>query len=146
MASGATSMLRDFGFTLGPAIIGSIALSRASDLIASKVAASPTLAAAVEGFNSAPEKAPAAQRPALEAAVGAVNSGPLGANGVPGTIKLPDGSTVPFNPLQSTAFHSLSDAYSLGYVVCGVAALVAAVLAAALLGGKHGEAHSGDLS
>ncbi len=30
MASGSTSLLRDFGFTLGPAVIGAIALSRAA--------------------------------------------------------------------------------------------------------------------
>src|SRR5205823_6229397 len=37
MASGSTSMLRDFGFTLGPAVIGAIALSRAATEMQSKV-------------------------------------------------------------------------------------------------------------
>jgi hypothetical protein len=45
------------------------------------------------------------------------------------------GTTQPFNPLKDVAFHALDHAYSLGYVVCGIAALVAAVLAAVALGG-----------
>ena len=43
MASGATSMLRDFGLTLGPAIVGAVALSRAANEISAKIAASPSL-------------------------------------------------------------------------------------------------------
>jgi hypothetical protein len=39
------------------------------------------------------------------------------------------------NPLHDTAFTALGNAYSLGFVVCGVAALVAAALAAFVLGG-----------
>jgi MFS family permease len=136
MASGATSMFRDFGLTLGPAVVGGIALTRAASAISAKVAASPALGAALRSFNQAPAKAPAAQRPALEAAVGAVNSGPLGANSVPGSITLPHGQTVPFNPLKDVAFHALSGAYATGYLVCGLAALVAALIAAVLLGGR----------
>jgi MFS family permease len=113
MASGTTSQLRDFGFTLGPAVIGAIALSRAASEIQDKLHASPALQAAMEKFSAG----------APPEAVGAVNSGPLGANAVPG------------NPLQSVAFHALDHAYSLGYLVCGIAALVAAGLAVAALGG-----------
>jgi MFS family permease len=127
MASGATSMLRDFGLTLGPAVVGTIALTRAANEISAKIAASPKLAAAVEAFNAAPDKAPAAERPKVEAAVGAVNSGPLGANAVPAEV----------NPLHDVAFHALSNAYAVGYLVCGIAALVAAVIAAAFLGGQQ---------
>jgi MFS family permease len=136
MASGATSMLRDFGLTLGPAVIGAVALSRAANEISAKVAASPKLAAAVAAFNQAPSQAPAAERPKLEGAVGAVSSGPLGANGVPGSITLPDGKTVPFNPLKEVAFHALSNAYAVGYLICGISALVAALVAVLLLGGR----------
>jgi MFS family permease len=136
MASGATSMFRDFGLTLGPAVVGGIALTRAASVISARVASSPTLGAALRAFNQAPAKAPAAQRPALEAAVGAVNSGPLGANSVPGSITLPHGHTVPFNPLKDVAFHALSSAYATGYLVCGLAALAAAVVAAVTLGGR----------
>jgi MFS family permease len=113
MASGTTSQLRDFGFTLGPAVIGAVALSLAAAQIQDKLRASPALQAAMEKFSTG----------APPAAVGAVNSGPLGANAVPG------------NPIQGVAFHALDHAYSVGYVVCGVAALAAAVLAVGALGG-----------
>ena len=50
MASGATSMLRDLGLTLGPAIIGAVCLSRAGDAIAARIAADPKLSAALDAF------------------------------------------------------------------------------------------------
>ena len=112
MASGTTSQLRDFGFTLGPAIIGAVALSRAASVIAAERAADPSIDTAVAGFVA---KAP-------PAAAGAIESGPLGQVSVPG------------NPLHDIAFTALGDAYSIGYVVCAVAALVAALLAAFALG------------
>jgi MFS family permease len=138
MASGSTSLLRDFGFTLGPAVIGAIALSRAAAEISSKVGSSQALESALSKFNGSAAAAPAAQRPSLEAAIGAVNSGPLGANAVPGTVTLADGQTVPFNPLKDVAFHALDHAYSIGYVVCGLSALAAALLA---MLGLPGRAH-----
>lgn len=119
MASGATSMLRDFGLTLGPAIVGAIALTNAANTIASKIAASPTLQQQVNAFNSSTEIPPPLK--------GAVNSGPLGANAIPN----------PPNPLKDVAFHALSHAYSIGFVVTGIAALLAAVIAAVLLGGRQ---------
>jgi hypothetical protein len=103
------------------------------------VAASPTLAGAVSAFNASPATAPAAQRDSLAAAVGAVNSGPLGANGVPASVPGPNGAPIPLNPLKDTAFHALSNAYAVGYLVCGISALVAAVVAVVFLGGR---AHS----
>jgi MFS family permease len=118
MASGATSMLRDFGLTLGPAIVAAIALTSAANAISSKVAASPSLKSAVDGFNSS-GKVPA---PLKEA----VSSGPLGANAIPD----------PPNPLKDVAFHALSHGYGLAYLVCGIAALLAALIAAVLLGGR----------
>jgi MFS family permease len=113
MASGTTSQLRDFGFTLGPAVIGAIALSHAAAEMRDKLTGSADLQSALEGFKAG----------APPEAVGAVTSGPLGANAVPG------------NPLKDVAFAALGHAYSLGYVVCGIAALVAAALAAGALGG-----------
>jgi MFS family permease len=142
MASGSTSLLRDFGFTLGPAVIGAVALSRAAAAISAKVASNQALAKALASFNGSAAAAPAAQKPALEAAIGAVNSGPLGANAVPGTITA-NGHTVPFNPLKDVAFDALGHAYSIGYVVCGVAALVAALLATL---GLRGRAHETQIS
>jgi MFS family permease len=144
MASGATSMLRDFGLTLGPAIIGAIALTRAANEIAAKIAASPTLQSALQKFNAAPANAPAAERGQLSAAVGAVNSGPLGANGVPATVTTPTGEKVPLNPLKDTAFHALSHAYAIGYLVCGIAALVAALIAGLFLAGRAQDSHVTD--
>jgi hypothetical protein len=118
MASGATSMLRDFGLTLGPAIVAAIALTNAANAISAKVAASPSLKTAVDGFNSSSKVPP----PLKEA----VNSGPLGANAIPD----------PPNPLKDAAFHALSHGYGLAYLVCGIAALLAALIAAVMLGGR----------
>jgi MFS family permease len=136
MASGTTNMLRDFGFTLGPAIVGAVALSQAAAGIASKLAGSPALRGALVAFNAAPAHVPAAQRPSVEAAVHAVASGPLGANAVPATVPQPGGKTAPFNPLKDVAFHALSHAYAVGYVICGVAALAAAALTLAAVRGR----------
>jgi MFS family permease len=138
MASGTTSQLRDFGFTLGPAIIGAVALSQAASQIHGKIAASPALQRALATFEHSPAHVPAGQRASVEAAVNAVKSGPLGANGVPATVPGPKGTPVPFNPLKDIAFHALGQAYSLGYLICGAAALAAALLAATAL---HGLAH-----
>ena len=118
MASGATSMVRDFGLTLGPAIVAAIALTNASNAINAKIAGSTSLKAAVDAFNSS-SKVP----PPLK---GAVNSGPLGANAIPN----------PPNPLKDVAFHALSHGYGLGYLVCGISALLAALIAALMLGGR----------
>jgi MFS family permease len=134
MASGTTNMLRDFGFTLAPAIVGAVALSEAAGQISRTLAGSPALRGALASFTASAAHAPAAQRPALEAAVHAVASGPLGANVVPVTVTLPSGHVVPFNPLKDVAFHALSHAYSTGYLISGIAALAAALLAFAGLG------------
>ncbi len=135
MASGTTSQLRDFGFTLGPAVVGAIALSQAAAQLHAKIAASPALQKAVAAFNQAPAHVPAAQRASVSAAVHAVSSGPLGANAVPATVPGPHGKPMPFNPLKEIAFHALGHAYSIGYVVCGAAALVAALIALTVLRG-----------
>ncbi|MBE7188662.1 MFS transporter [Jatrophihabitans endophyticus] len=118
MASGATSMLRDFGLTLGPAIVAAIGLTTAASTISAKIAASPSLAKAVDGFNSSSQIPPALK--------GAVNSGPLGANAIPD----------PPNPLKDVAFHALSHGYGIAYLVCGLSALLAALIAAVMLGGR----------
>jgi MFS family permease len=135
MASGSTNMLRDFGFTLGPAIVGAVALSQAAAQIQNKLADSATLRGALAAFRASAAHASAAQRPATEAAIHAVGSGPLGANAVPATVTLPGGKSIPFNPLKDVAFHALSHAYSIGYLICGVSALLAGALALAVLGG-----------
>lgn len=139
MASGTTSLLRDFGFTLGPAVVGAVALSRAAAQIQHAVNGSEPLRNALSAFDKSPEAAPPAQRAALEEAVGAVHSGPLGANGVPGHITLPNGQIAPFNPLHDVAFHALDSAYSLGYLICGICGVIAAVIAFAGVGGHADE-------
>jgi MFS family permease len=128
MASGTTNMLRDFGFTLGPAVIGAVALSQAADQIRQRLAGSAALRRDLSTFVSSPTHVPPAQRPAVEAAVHAVQSGPLGANAVPATITQPGGGVVPFNPLKPIAFDALGHSYALGFVLSGVAALLAAAL------------------
>ena len=58
MASGANNMLRDLGATLGPAVIGAVALSQAAAKIAGALAASPALRGAVAAFTASPAHAP----------------------------------------------------------------------------------------
>ncbi|MEV7042379.1 MFS transporter [Amycolatopsis sp. NPDC051061] len=137
MASGATSMLRDGGLTLGPAIVGAIALTTAANAINTEIASSPSLQSALDTFYASPQHVPAAQRPEVEAAVHAVKSGPLGQNGVPAQVPGPDGTLIPFNPLKDVAFHALSHAYSVGYLVCGIAAAAAALIALTMLRGQR---------
>jgi hypothetical protein len=120
MASAAANMLRDFGFTLGPAVIGAVTLSRAAAEVHTKVTSSPTLSHALAAFEAA-----AVKHPALKPLVGAVNSGPLGANSIPD----------PPNPIKHVAFEALGHANSEGYLICGIAGLVAALLCFAALGG-----------
>jgi MFS family permease len=114
MASASTSLLRDFGFTLGPAVIGAIALSRAATEFNTNLAAS-TL--------SVPAKA----------AAGAVAKagGPLAVNSVPPAS--PPGAASPI------ALQALGHGYSVGYLVCGVAALACCLLALVALRGDQGE-------
>lgn len=136
MASGTTSLLRDFGFTLGPAIVGAVALGRAASTINARVTASPTLHKALNAFYAVPAHAPAAQKATVSAAVAAVRSGPLGQNAVPATVPGAGGKPMPFNPLHTVAFHALDHAYNVGYFVCGAAAAVSFVLAAVAVGGR----------
>ncbi len=128
MASGTTNMLRDLGFTLGPAVIGAVALSQAAAGIRQRLAASAALRKALAAFTSSPAHVPAALRPAVEAAVHAVSSGPLGANAVPATITLANGQSRTFNPLKHVAFDALSHSYALGFLLSGAAAIFAALL------------------
>ena len=112
MASATTSLLRDFGFTLGPAVIGAIALGQAA-----------------ARFNAV---LPGAGLPAnqMAAAQGAAKEGgPLAVNGIePGQ---------PGSAAHQFAFDALGHGYALGYVVCAAASLAAAVLTvAALRGGR----------
>jgi len=110
MASGSISMLRDLGLTLGPAIVGAVALSHASSLFG-------------RGLENS------ALPPGLKAAAGAVAraGGPLAVNSVPPNS--PPGQAAPI------AMAALGSGYSLGFAVCGVAAVIAGLLAVVTLRG-----------
>lgn len=111
MASGATNQLRDFGFTLGPAVVGAIALSQAAGKFTNDLASS-NLSAASKAAASAVAKA----------------GGPTAVNSLDPTTT--EGAAAPL------AMRALGSAYSLGYVVCGCAALAAALLVALAMGRK----------
>ncbi|WNM33625.1 MFS transporter [Streptomyces sp. Li-HN-5-11] len=119
MASASTSLLRDFGFTLGPAIIGAIALSRAANEFSAKLATS-NLSGDVKGAAAAVLK----------------EGGPLAVNSVP--------PTSPPGQASSLAFEALGNGYAVGYIVCGVAAVVCCLLSVvALRGDSDKEATAG---
>jgi hypothetical protein len=103
MASATTSMLRDFGFTLGPAVIGAVAAAKAVGEFTKNLAAS-SLGAADQG------KAEAILHSGGPIAV--LHADPA-ASGI--------------------AFKALGDAYGLGFTVSGLAALVCCVVTVMLL-------------
>ena len=112
MASATTNLLRDFGFTLGPAVIGAVALSRAASSFSDSLADSP-LPQALKGAGAA----------VLE------EGGPLAVNGASAASpKLAD--------LHPLALDALGRGYSIGFVVCGSAALFSALLALVTLRGR----------
>jgi MFS family permease len=112
MASATTNLLRDLGFTLGPAIVGAIALSRAAS-----------------GFGSALHGSalPAATKGAADAVLH--EGGPLGVNSA-------STASPQLKPVHDMALHALGHGYSTGFAVCGAAALVCAVLSLAVLRGR----------
>jgi MFS family permease len=114
MASASTSLLRDFGFTLGPAIIGAVALGRASSLFAARLATADLPAPVKEAATTVAQK-----------------GGPLAVNSVP--------PSSPPGHAASIAVSALGEGYSIGYVVCGAAALVSALLAVLALRGGTGD-------
>ena len=108
MAAATTSMVRDFGFAMGPALIGAIALSKAATKFHAALANDSSLSsikAAAEG------------------------AGPIVTNSVP--------PSVPFSKAAPLAVKALDHGYSLGFLICGIAALVCCAVTVALLGGKE---------
>lgn len=114
MASGATNQLRHFGFTLGPAVIGAVALSRAATAFGTALSASPL-------------------PPALKTAVGHIEAaaGPLAVNSLP--PRTPLGKAAPL------ALQALGHGYSIGFVVCACAAGLSSLLAAVMLRSSHAD-------
>ena len=121
MASATTSLLRDFGFALGPTVVIAIGTSRAASRISAAIAGSP---ACSTGWRpSTTRSRPPRRRPRrTAAAVGAVKSGPLGAVAVPATTHV-NGHAVPLNPLHDTAYQALGSSYQLVFAICAVCAL-----------------------
>jgi MFS family permease len=107
MAAATTSMVRDFGFAMGPALIGAIALSKAGTLFDHAVAGDSSLAsikAAAEG------------------------AGPVTVNSVPPAEAI--------SKAASHAVPALGSGYSLGFLIVAIAALACAATTALFLGGK----------
>ncbi|MFJ9565115.1 MFS transporter [Streptomyces fuscichromogenes] len=111
MASATTSLLRDLGFTLGPAVIGAVALSRAAGSFSTDLASS-----------ALPDTVKAA------AAQVASEGGPLAVNAQP--------PTSPAGHAASIAVQALGHGYAVGYVICGAAALFSCLLTVAVMRGS----------
>jgi len=107
MAAATTSMVRDFGFALGPAVVGAIALGKAGGLFNTAVNADSSLSA-------------------LRAA--AEGAGPVAVNSVPPSVAI--------SKAAPHAVTALSSGYSTGFLVVGIVALVCAAAAALFLGGR----------
>jgi len=107
MAAATTSMVRDFGFAMGPAVVGALALSKAGGV-----------------FNQALGKSPLPA--ALKAAAG--GAGPMATNSVP--------PSVPFSKAAPMAVTALDHGYSIGFATVGIIALICAVVTVVGLGGR----------
>ncbi|HVV18168.1 MAG TPA: MFS transporter [Pseudonocardiaceae bacterium] len=118
MASATTSMLRDFGFTLGPAVIGAVAAARAASTFDSSLASS-SLA------------------PDVKAAAGQVAH----AAGSPFAVLDQPPTTAP-GQASSIALHALGSGYALGYVVSGGAALLCCLVTVLVLGHRREHEHA----
>ncbi|MCZ0984926.1 MFS transporter [Streptomyces diastatochromogenes] len=112
MASGATNLLRDFGFTLGPAVIGAVALGQAATRVSTSLATAPGLSTESRG---------AAHEVLKE-------GGPLALNSVPA-------ESAP-GAARAYALDALGHGYAIGFVVCGCAALFSALLVVTALRGE----------
>ncbi|GAA3721398.1 MFS transporter [Streptomyces tremellae] len=112
MASATTSLLRDVGFTLGPAVIGAVALGRAGSAFSAALAGSPL-----------PGQ--------VKAAAGGVaaEGGPLAVNSV-------SPASTPGRAAH-LAVEALGHGYAIGFAVCGAAALFSCVLTVLALRGAH---------
>lgn len=117
MASATTNLLRDFGFALGPVLIGAVAFSKADEWMLGK------LGPAIGASGLKPPYSDIAGGIAHEGGAMAINSMPV----VPGAT--PNMAPVPMPPqLHQLAFESLGSAYNTAFLLAGVCALVAASL------------------
>ncbi|MFE4214261.1 MFS transporter [Streptomyces sp. NPDC056844] len=119
MASATTNMLRDLGFALGPVVVGAVALSNAGSAFADHLSGTDLPAAQVAAAGDI-------------AAVG----GPIAVNGLP--------AGAPGSAAHALALDALGSGFSTAFLVCGVAAAVAAVLTAFGMIGVRTHRHAGD--
>lgn len=117
MASATTNLLRDFGFALGPVLIGAVAFSKANEWMLAKLG--PVIGAS--GLQ--PPYSEIAGGIAHQGGAMAINSMPV----VPGAG--PDMPPVPMpEQLRQLAFESLGNAYNTAFLLAGVCSLIAAGL------------------
>ncbi|MGV9845465.1 MFS transporter [Streptomyces fungicidicus] len=118
MASATTNMLRDLGFALGPVVVTAVALSGAGSAFTAKLAGADLTAGQL-----------AAAREIASA------GGPIAVN------SLPPGA--PGSAAHGVALEALGSGFGTAYLVCAVAAAVAAALTAFGMIGL-GRSHAGD--
>ncbi|GED84250.1 MFS transporter [Streptomyces sp. 6-11-2] len=112
MASATTNMLRDLGFALGPVVVGAVALSSAGSAFTQNLSGADL---------------PAGQLAAAREIAAA--GGPIAVNSVP--------PGAPGSAAHGLALDALGSGFSTAFLVCGVAAAVAAALAAFGMIGVH---------
>ncbi|MFJ8857632.1 MFS transporter [Streptomyces sp. NPDC102451] len=105
MASATTNMLRDLGFALGPVVVGAVALSNAGSAFAGNLSGADLPAAQVAAAGEI-----------------AAAGGPIAVNSLP--------AGAPGSAAHGLALDALGSGFSTAFLVCGVAAAVAAVLTA----------------
>ncbi|MCX4427042.1 MFS transporter [Streptomyces mirabilis] len=105
MASATTNMLRDLGFVLGPVVVSAVALSNAARSFSSNL----------KGANLPADQLGAARGIAAEGGPMVVNSLPSGTLG---------------SAAHGLALDALGSGFSSAFLICGIAAAVAAVLTA----------------
>ncbi|MFJ3343861.1 MULTISPECIES: MFS transporter [Streptomyces] len=119
MASATTNMLRDLGFTLGPVVVGAVALSGAGSAFATNLSSTVL---------------PAAETAAAREIAAA--GGPIAVN------SLPQGA--PGSAAHGLALDALGSGFSSAFLVCAAAAAVAAALTAIGMIGLHKDDPVGD--
>ncbi|MFD8570156.1 MFS transporter [Streptomyces sp. NPDC059639] len=112
MASATTNMLRDLGFALGPVVVGAVALSKAGS----------SFAATLPGA-----ELPTAQKAAAHQIAEA--GGPIAVNSLP--------AGAPGSAAHGLALDALGSGFSSAFLVCGIAAGIAALVAAVGMVGLH---------
>ncbi|WP_433361264.1 MFS transporter [Actinoplanes sp. CA-142083] len=125
MASATTNLLRDFGFALGPVLIGALAINRANDAMLDGLGPAIGASGLQEPYSQI------AGGIAHEGGAMAINSMPVVPGAGPGLAPVP----MP-QQLHQLAFESLGSAYNTAFLVAGICAAAAAVLTLVGLTGR----------